>query len=54
MAGMNALVFHKTIYSNVEAWDKAIATPFRARLAGAVSLLCWIGVIAMGRVVAYA
>jgi hypothetical protein len=54
MAGMNALVFHKTIYSNVEAWDKAISTPFRARLAGAVSLLCWIGVIAMGRVVAYA
>jgi hypothetical protein len=54
LAGLNALVFHKTVYRNVDAWDKAIRTPARARLAGAVSLACWIGVVAMGRVVAYA
>ena len=54
LAGMNALAFHKTVYRNVEAWDKAVVTPFRARMAGALSLLFWIAVVAMGRVVAYA
>jgi len=52
LAGANALVFHRTIYRSVIQWDVA-ATPWRARLAGIVSLLCWIGVIAAGRAVGY-
>jgi hypothetical protein len=42
LAGINMLVFHRTAY-----------TPARARLAGALSLTCWIGIIAMGRAIGY-
>jgi hypothetical protein len=54
VAGVNALVFHNTVFRNVESWDQDSATPWRARLAGASSLLVWIGVVAMGRALAYA
>lgn len=54
LAGMNALIFHKTIFRTVDSWDKDTRTPWRARLAGACSLLLWIGVVAMGRALAYA
>ncbi|MGB6944678.1 MAG: DUF6644 family protein [Bryobacteraceae bacterium] len=53
MAGLNALLFHYGIYRGVGAWDTAALTPVRARLAGAVSILCWICVIAAGRAVGY-
>jgi len=53
-AGLNALVFHKTVFPNIANWDKDAPTPFRAKLAGACSLLLWIGVVAMGRALAYA
>jgi hypothetical protein len=54
VAGVNALAFHKTVFRNVEAWDADIPTPLRAKLAGACSLAVWIGVVAMGRGLAYA
>ena len=53
MAGLNALLFHYGIYRGVGAWDTAALTPVRARLAGAVSIVCWICVIAAGRAVGY-
>lgn len=52
-AGLNALVFHLGIYRGVGAWDSDTLTPARARVAGAVSILCWICVIAAGRAVGY-
>ena len=54
LAGVNALIFHKTVFRTVDAWDKDARTPWRAKLAGASSLLLWIGVVAMGRALAYA
>ena len=54
VAGLNALIFHKTVYKKVDEWDEGPATPWRARLAGACSLLAWIGVVTMGRALAYA
>lgn len=42
LAGCNALLYHYTSL-----------TPARARLAGAVSIVCWIGVIAAGRAIGY-
>jgi hypothetical protein len=54
VAGLNALVFHKTVFRGVETWDKDAPTPWRAKLAGACSLVVWIGVVAMGRALAYA
>jgi hypothetical protein len=53
MAGLNALVFHWGIYRRVDAWDSGSITPARARIAGAVSIISWIGVIAAGRAVGY-
>jgi hypothetical protein len=53
MAGLNALFFHLGIYRGVGAWDLALLTPVRARIAGAVSIVCWICIIAAGRAVGY-
>jgi hypothetical protein len=48
-AGVNMTVFHFFGSRDLERWDALPSTPLRARLAGAISLLLWIGVIACGR-----
>jgi len=53
LAGANALIFHRTVYRNAASWDPSGA-PLRARLAGLLSLIFWIAVIAAGRAIAYA
>jgi hypothetical protein len=53
LAAVNALLFHWKVYPGVEAWDSLPAAPARARFAGALSLTLWIGIIAMGRAIAY-
>ncbi|HEV3481579.1 MAG TPA: DUF6644 family protein, partial [Candidatus Acidoferrales bacterium] len=53
LAGINALVFHTTIYQRVDKWDVAAVTPIAAKLAGAFSLVLWVGVIFAGRWIAY-
>ena len=52
LAGVNMLVFHLITYRGVAAWDRG-RIPFAARMAGAVSLACWIAVVAFGRWTAY-
>jgi hypothetical protein len=54
LAGLNALIFHRTIYRDVANWDPGRAAPARARLAGLLSLIFWIAIIAAGRAIAYA
>ena len=54
LAGLNALIFHRTIYRDVAHWDPASVVPARARLAGLLSLAFWIAIIAAGRAIAYA
>jgi hypothetical protein len=54
LAGVNALIFHRTIYRDVAHWDLQSRAPARARLAGLLSLLFWIAIIASGRAIAYA
>ncbi len=53
LAGANALVFHLTTYHSVAAWDSDLVTPLGARLAGAMSLALWAGVVVTGRMIAY-
>jgi hypothetical protein len=53
LAGFNALIFHSSVFKNVDSWETGRA-PWRARMAGACSLAIWIGVVAMGRGLAYA
>lgn len=54
LAGLNAFIFHRTIYCDVAHWDPASTIPARARLAGLLSLIFWIAIIAAGRAIAYA
>ena len=54
VAGLNALLFHQTVFREIGRWDEDTSTPWRAKLAGAFSLAVWIGVVAMGRGLAYA
>ena len=53
IAGLNVLQFHTTVYRSVADWDSAPVAPFRARLSGAISLSCWLALIAAGRVIPY-
>jgi hypothetical protein len=53
LAGINALLFHTTIFKSIEDWNDALQPPPRARLAGMLSLLFWSGVIICGRMQAY-
>lgn len=52
LAGVNALLFHTTFYKTVSAWDEG-KVPARARMAGAISLICWILIVITGRAVGY-
>jgi hypothetical protein len=53
LAGLNALIFHRTIYRDVANWDPGSRAPARARLAGLLSLVLWAAIIAAGRAIAY-
>ena len=52
-AGINAAVFHTTAFRTADRWDVEQMPPTAARLAGGLSLLFWISVIACGRLLAY-
>jgi hypothetical protein len=53
LAAVNAVLFHWKVYPSVEVWDTLPAAPLRARISGGLSLTLWIGIIAMGRAIAY-
>jgi uncharacterized membrane-anchored protein len=56
-AGVNAGLFHTITYRTADVWDseemRKLPPPPSARLAGGLSLLIWISVIACGRLLAY-
>ena len=53
LAGINVAVFHTTIERTVAVWDTDPIPPFRARLAGGLSLFFWAGIVVAGRMIAY-
>jgi len=53
LAGINALVFHSTIYRRVHEWERQHVSPWRARATAITSLMLWSGVIIAGRAIAY-
>lgn len=53
LAGLNAWIFHATIYARVDEWNESPRPPLQARLAGAASLLLWAGIVTTGRFIAY-
>ena len=48
-AGVNMMVFHFISARNQVRWDNQARLPLSARLAGGVSMLIWIAVVACGR-----
>jgi hypothetical protein len=49
LAGLNMVVFHLVSAKDMAQWDNQSRLPFRARLAGGLSVLIWISVVACGR-----
>ena len=56
-AGVNAAVFHTTVFRSAGVWDaeemRHLPPPPSVRASAAISLLLWISVIACGRLLAY-
>jgi hypothetical protein len=53
LAGLNVWIFHSKVYRGVTTWDLNVKTPRAARVAGALSLALWVGIIFSGRMIAY-
>jgi hypothetical protein len=53
LAGLNVWFFHSRIFPKVATWDVNGVPPRTARIAGAVSLTLWIGIVISGRMIAY-
>lgn len=53
IAGINAATFHATAFRGVDGWDANAPTPLAARVSGALSLLLWFTILALGRWIAY-
>jgi hypothetical protein len=53
LAGLNAFVFHSTIWKRLHEWDNDPVPPARARVAGVLSLIFWAGIVVAGRMIAY-
>ena len=53
LAGVNVFVFHSRTHRTAAQWDAIPRLPRAARVAAAVSLMAWAGVIVSGRLIAY-
>jgi hypothetical protein len=53
LAGLNVWYFHARVQAKSAAWDADAVPPRAARVAGALSLVLWIGVVVTGRMIAY-
>jgi hypothetical protein len=53
LAGVHALIFHWTVYRGVATWDDSEVSPVGAKVAGFVSILLWVGVVAAGRFIGF-
>jgi uncharacterized protein YacL len=53
LAGLNVWIFHSRVYPKVVGAEVEGMPPRAARVAGALSLVIWIGVVFSGRMIAY-
>ncbi len=49
LAGANMLAFELITLRSVSRWDRDVPVPPAGKLAGAVSLACWLGILVYGR-----
>lgn len=53
VAGLNAALFHLRVYSGVAEWDINVTPPLSAKCFAAMSMVLWICVVGLGRLIAY-
>jgi len=53
LTGVHSLSFRHSVYHNTAALDGATAMPGNAKLAACLSLVLWLGILSMGRWIAY-
>ncbi len=53
LAGLNMAVFHLMTWKTVRDWDTTPVVPTGAKVAGALSLLFWLGVVFFGRAIGF-
>jgi len=53
LAGLNVIVFNLTLGRKVAEWDAESKTPPGAKVAGVVSIVLWVLIVAAGRAIAY-
>jgi hypothetical protein len=53
VAGLNILVFYSTVFRHLRTLPPGVDAPRIAKMFGAVSLICWIGVIICGRLITF-
>jgi hypothetical protein len=53
LVAVHALIFRPRVYNNTAAIDKEPVLPARAKLAGGLSLVLWLSILTMGRLIGY-
>ena len=53
LIGVHALVFRRSVYAKASDFDSTGVIPGRAKLAAALSLLLWMGMVTFGRLIGY-
>ena len=53
LAGLAVWMFFRTVYRSIDNWDHHPAPPGSARLAGGLTLLLWVAILAAGRMIPY-
>lgn len=53
LAGLNALLFHTTLFKSVALWDINCSPPKEAKFVAIASIILWLTIIACGRLLAY-
>jgi hypothetical protein len=53
LAGVNAMIFHRSTYRTLAQWDTSPVAPLGVRMAGILSLTLWAVVVLGGRLTAY-
>lgn len=53
LAGLNVVVFYVAVFRRFKAPPPHVGSPAVARIFGAVSLICWTGVIICGRLITF-
>jgi len=53
LIGVHALIFRPIVYNRTEELDRSPVIPTKAKVAASLSLVLWLGMICMGRLIAY-